>query len=309
MKLKQIFALSLAVILALSAVFVFAFAKRFKIEDDDQNILIYASSYLVYALGSMIVKDIPGVELHLLLQPQDSGLKNYTLSDWDTALISNCGVLLLNGGGYEGFESSVNTGDTAVMSLMSGLKYSVDDVVIADYTGSESDTLNDPWLFMYTDGAKQIAEAITANMLAIDELYTDLYYKNLAAAEEKLNETASEIAQMRIDAAIPAAAAHEAFYYTAMETGLDCRLILRRLPAQEHSEDEMHEMLCALKDAGITVLLIEEQAPAGFVSYMEDGGITVIKLDLYTSHTEKEGSEEYHSVLIENAKRIRENLN
>lgn len=308
MKLKHIFALALAILLTFCAVFVFAFAGRFRIEDTDQNILIYTASYPVYALGSMIVKDIPGVELHILLEPQESGLTDYTLSDWDKALISNCDALMLNGGGYEGFENSVNTGDTVVMSLMSGLKYSIDDAAIKDFTGRENAEKTDPWLFMYTDGAKQTAEAITANMLAVDELYTDAYYKNLASAKKAVDEIASEIALLRSDEPIPVAAAHEAFFYTALEMGLDCRLVFRRLPAQEHNYDDMQEMLNALKDADISVLLIEEQAPEELTSCMENSGITVIKLDPLTSHTEKEGTEAYRSVLIENAKRIREKL-
>ena len=306
MKLKHVFAITLALIIGLSALFTFAFAGKFALGNTEQDFLIYASSYPMYALSSLVLKDIPGMELHSFLQPQDAGLSAYTLSDWDTALIDNCDVLILNGGGYEGFERLLSAGDTIMVSAVSGLKYSVEDAWIIDFTGSEQDTFENPWLFMYTDGAMELTEAITANMLAVDEMYTEKYYENLGSARAYFENLAYELQALAPENRVRVAAGHEAFYYTANELGLECPVIFDRLPAQEHSDEEMSRMLKSLTDSGIDILLIESQAGEELIAYFEDNGITVIPLDLMTSYTEKDGADVFGRVLLNNAKLIRE---
>lgn len=308
MKLKHIFALILAVLIGVSTLLTFAFSDRFMLSNPEETFLFYASSYPVYALGSMILKDIPGMELRMLLQPQDAGLSSYTLSDWDIALIDGCDVLMLNGGGYEGFEASVNSGDKIVISTVSGLKYSMDDVKVLTAEGEETDAKDNPWLFLCTDGAVQMAEAITANMLAVDEAYTQEYYRNLGSAREHLDKIDKEIRESALDGTIKVAAGHKALYYTAKETGLFCNLVIDRLPAQDMTDEALSAILALLQENGISVILLESQAPNEISAYFEENGIKVIKLDIMTSLTEKDGIEAYGETLIKNARLIREKL-
>lgn len=308
MKLKHIFALILAVLIGVSALFTFAFSDRYALSNPEETFLVYASAYPVYALASMILKDIPGMELRMLLQPQDVGLSSYALSDWDIALIDGCDVLMLNGGGYEGFEASVNSGDKIVISTVSGLKYSMDDVKVLTADGEETDAKDNPWLFLCVDGAVQMAEAITANMLAVDEAYTQEYYRNLGSAREYLDKIDKEIRATALDGTIKVAAGHKALYYTAKETGVQCDLVIDRLPAQEMNDEALSAILALLQENGIGVILLESQAPNEISAYFEENGIKVIKLDIMTSLTEKDGIEAYGETLIKNARILREKL-
>lgn len=308
MKLKHVFTLVLALVICVSALFTFVVANKFALPNPEETFLVYASSYPVYALGSMILKDIPGMELRMFLQPQDTGLSAYMLSDWDLALIGGCDVLMLNGGGYEGFEASVSSGDKIVISTVSGLKYSMDDVKLVSSEGEEVNTLENPWMFMSTEGAVQMAEAITANLLAIDEAYTQEYYRNLASAREYLDRLAEKIREQAIDGTIKVAAGHKALYYTAKEMGLFCELVIDRLSAQEHSEQELSTMLALMRENEIDVILMESQVPRQTEAYFEANGIKVIKLDIMTSLTEKDGTEAYGDTLVKNAELIREKI-
>ena len=302
MRFKHIFALALALILVVSAVFVFLFSDEIAVKKTKDEFVIWADSYPLYALAGRIVKDVPGMSIIYSLQPQDEGLEQYTLSDWDKAIISECDVIMLNGGGYESFESDVASGEKPVITAVSGLKYTVDDINVYGNGGGEP--ITDPDLYLGIDGARQMLEAITANMLALDEVYTARYYTNLSEAEAYLYTIEEQINACKIDTPVPAAAAHKALYYTAEECGLDCKYIIDREPASCPGDNELNEILADLTEAGISVLLTEKQAPYEFTAFFEQNGITVISVNLMTSLTAQDGIEAYGNTLVENAKTI-----
>ena len=68
------------------------------------EISIYASFYPLYALTELIVRDVPGIQAHCLVQPQDGCLRSYALSDWDLyLLVSAPDVVVIGGRGLESY--------------------------------------------------------------------------------------------------------------------------------------------------------------------------------------------------------------
>lgn len=302
MRFKHFFAIAAAVFLLSAAVFTFLFSDHFRVSEKQDSFTIYTGSYPMYALGSRIVKDIPGMELLFAFQPQDQGQEEYALSDWDRAYMESCDVILLTSGGFESYETEISGGSTAVISTVNGLKYSIDGVDV--YGKDRGEALQNPWLFLGVDGAKQICEAITANMLALDEVYTSNYYQNLSEALLYLDELSSKIDSYKLNENIKVAAAHKAFYYTCEDLNLDCTYIIERLPASEIGDNELNEILNDLRERSIGVLLVEKQAPAALTAFFEQNGITVIRLNLMTDLTANDGIESFGKVLTENAKEI-----
>ncbi len=302
MRFKHIFALALALILVVSAAFVFLFSDKCAVTKTKDEFVIWADSYPLFALASRIVKDVPGMSIIYPLQPQDEGMEQYTLSDWDKAIIAGCDVIMLNGGGYESFEADVVCGDKPVITAVSGLKYTVEGLNIYGNGGGEP--ITDPYLYLSIDGARQMLEAITANMLALDEVYTARYYTNLSEANAYLDTIEEQINAYKIDTPVPAAVAHKSLFYSAEECGLDCTYIIDREPASCPGDNELNEILADLTEAGVSVILAEKQAPYEFTAFFEQNGITVISVDLMTSLTAQDGIDAFGNTLADNAKQV-----
>ena len=62
--------------------------KRHALNANRDAYIVYASSYPVYAVGSMIIDHVPGMQLKLLTQPQLVGYTAYTLSAFDKRALS-----------------------------------------------------------------------------------------------------------------------------------------------------------------------------------------------------------------------------
>jgi len=77
-----------------------------KESDVPEDFGIYASFLPVYMLLDLIIdEDIPGMNLHLLIQPQDGCMRSYALSDWDQYVLMNADAVILIGNGFESFDA------------------------------------------------------------------------------------------------------------------------------------------------------------------------------------------------------------
>ena len=85
---------------------------------------ISATFYPIYALALNIVKDVPGLSLTCLVQPQDGCMRDYELSDWDFSVLAGQDLVLLGGRGLEMFEGALHYlhGEPILISCMEGLR-------------------------------------------------------------------------------------------------------------------------------------------------------------------------------------------
>lgn len=133
------------------------------------------------------------MRLHQQVQPQDGCLRNYTLSDWDLYTASNADALILAGSGLESFAdtvSSLGENGPAVARVLGSLVLRTEEWGSAHFSGVN------PWLFLSVEGARQISEAIAANMLELDPACENLYLANLHVADERLSALKTEMADI-----------------------------------------------------------------------------------------------------------------
>ena len=163
-------------------------------EDDiPENFNIYASFLPAYMLSDMIIDDIPGMNLHLLIQPQDGCMRNYVLSDWDQYVLMNADAAILIGNGFESFESAVmNMGENGPGVISASSSLVLDSSGKGDTDESHLNGAN-PWLFLSADGGLSLIEAIAANMIALDPDYEAKYIENLNDAFSRFEELQKEI--------------------------------------------------------------------------------------------------------------------
>ena len=284
---RHIFASMLCI--ALAAVLVFAcVCGRYRLTDREEY-RIYTSCYPVYALSALILKDIPGMNLYMLTQPTDEYPNEYSLSDWDEALLATADAAIFMGGGFETYASYYSSDSTIIINLLGGLVLK-DNSEFAEVLDFSEDTLNNPWLFMSTEGAMDITEAITANMTTIDEAYTAQYIRNMNEAYELL-----AAMQQQFDSDVPVALAHEGFAYLADELGLNTVLIIKGSTGYDTEVAE------ALDSSGAELVLADRQT----YRYYEELGFDTVCLDLMMAHGAGEGADGYFEAMQHNIELIK----
>lgn len=283
------------------------FLKRHRLENPKQEeYYLYASCYPVYAAGTMIMKNVPGMHWNLLTQPQENAYKQYTISDWEQSILSKADGIVMFGDGFESFAAMYSASDIAAVNLYGGIKLkSLNDYIILDLT-EDSDTVI-PWSYLSLEGFREVCSAFCANMLALDEMYTDLYYKNLDEAYQRIDDEQSKDAELLL-ANIKVAVLHEALVYPAEELGAGDVIIVRRDVLQELSRDEINECTQFLMDNGAELVLVEKHAPVDLIHSLIGNGFKIAVLDLMLDRNAMDGTEGYFQTIIDNREAIKSAL-
>lgn len=276
-------------------------------KDIPENYNIYASFLPSYMLSDLVIgENVPGMKLHLLIQPQDGCMRSYNLSDWDAYMAMNADAVILIGNGFETFESALmglGENGPSVISASSSL--------VLDSTGyseNEESHLNgaNPWLFLSVSGAYDLTEAIAANMIALDPDYEEIYIKNLNEAYERFEKLKNEIALLRekTDSEMPVALAHEGLGYIANDFGLNVVAQIDRESGAYPEDGELKDMLRMLSESGAQAVLIEKQAPNALLRAFEEAGYIVVLIDTLSAGTGQMGGEAYFERMLENARAV-----
>lgn len=282
--------------------------------DIPDDFTVYASFYPIYALSALIIKDIPGMTLNQLAQPQDGCLRSYVISDWDLALASNADALILGGRGLESFEAGIKVlfGERpAVVSAMDALELASGGADYAVYGAAESHFAGgNPWLFLSVRGAMDICESIAANMIILDAPYAQAYRDNLSAALIRLEALTFDMCECieHEYSYTPVALMHEGLSYLAAELGLNVVCLIERESGVEPTAQELEAMLTELSDMGAKVLLIEKQAPPMLTRALENAGFVICAIDTLSTGRADMGADGYFSAMLQNAENLQKAL-
>ena len=278
------------------------------INEDDipENFSIYASFLPVYMLSDMIIDDVPGMNLHLLIQPQDGCMRNYALSDWDQYVLMNADAAVLIGNGFESFEDVVmRMGENGPSVISASSSLHLDSSGAGDTDESHLNGAN-PWLFLSADGGLNLVEAIAANMIALDPDYEDKYIRNLNQAYGSFENLKKEIETIKgnIDSEKRVALAHEGLIYTANDFALNVVLRIDRESGEYPDAAFLEDMLKKLEAAKADAVLLEKQAPDALTGALKDAGYAVVKIDTLSAGTPQNGAQAYFERMTENARAI-----
>lgn len=279
------------------------------IEEND-TIELYASFYPIYALLDRLIEDVPDMQLHCLVQPQDGCLRSYEISDWDLRLLdSSADAIIIGGRGLESFESILfgwgNNGP-AVSAVLYNLElYNQENENQNDEEASHLVGAN-PHLYMSVDGAKSMIESMEASLIALDPQYVHIYSENVLEALDSLDKLKSDMLEMAGDiSGSKVILMNEALVYVARDYGLDIDMCYDRESGVALYDSELSQCLAKLEKSSAQVVLIERQAPDGFVTALENAGYTVAQIDILSDHTASDGFGGYLQAQKENAAAIR----
>ena len=228
-------------------------------DEADDMLTVVTSFYPMYIATLNIVDGVNGVRLENLSEPQTGCLHDFQLTPEDMKLLSTADVFVINGGGIESFMS-----DVAKAYPKLDVVEACEDVVLLSEDESDSDHDHDhgdenAHAWMSVPRYRTMVQTIASRLAEKDAKHADEYYANakaydakLAVLEEKINSIKSLTNGQNI------IIFHEAYAYVADDFSMNACYLLDLDEERSVSAGEIKQVIGAIKDDGVSVILAEE---------------------------------------------------
>lgn len=260
-------------------------------DEADDMLTVVTSFYPMYIAALNIVDGVDGVRLENLSEPQTGCLHDFQLTPEDMKLLSTADVFVINGGGIESFMSDVAKAypkldvveaceDVALLSeddadTESDSDHDHDHDADAESESdhdhdhdadAESDSDHDhdhgdenAHAWMSVPRYRTMVKTIASHLAQKDEAHAKEYYANaekydakLAVLEEKIDSLKSFTGGQNI------IIFHEAYEYVADDFSMNACYLLDLDEERSVSAGEVKQVIGAIKDDGVSVILAEE---------------------------------------------------
>lgn len=256
-------------------------------DEADDMLTVVTSFYPMYIAALNIVDGVEGVRLENLSEPQTGCLHDFQLTPEDMKLLSTADVFVINGGGIESFMSDVAKAypKLDVVEACEDVALLSEDDADSDHdhdhdadTESDSDHDHDHEADAESDSAhdhdhgdenahawmsvpryRTMVQTIASRLAEKDAKHADEYYANakaydakLAVLEEKINSLKSLTNGQNI------IILHEAYAYVADDFSMNACYLLDLDEERSVSAGEIKQVIGAIKDDGVSVILAEE---------------------------------------------------
>ena len=256
-------------------------------DEADDMLTVVTSFYPMYIATLNIVDGVNGVRLENLSEPQTGCLHDFQLTPEDMKLLSTADVFVINGGGIESCFCGVGKAVAQRGGVVGGedLARVSEDDADSDHdhdhdadTESDSDHDHDHEADAESDSAhdhdhgdenahawmsvpryRTMVQTIASRLAEKDAKHADEYYANakaydakLAVLEEKINSLKSLTNGQNI------IIFHEAYAYVADDFSMNACYLLDLDEERSVSAGEIKQVIGAIKDDGVSVILAEE---------------------------------------------------
>ena len=264
--------------------------------------LIVTSFYPLYVFTINITREVPGVRVVNMTEPQTGCLHDYQLVPADLKTLEKADIFVINGAGMESFLDKV-TSQLPKLTLIEGSK---DIPLLTDERGEEN-----PHVWVGISGAIQEVKNITDGLIAADPTNEALYKRNceeyvskLEALKTKMKDALKDVKTRDI------VTFHEAFPYFAQEFDLNIISVVEREPGSEPSSGELKETIEAISQSGTRVLFAEPQySPKSAQTIAEQTGAKVYTLDPVVTGPKDASPDSYEKTMEKNLEVLIEALN
>lgn len=256
-------------------------------DEADDMLTVVTSFYPMYIVALNIVDGVEGVRLENLSEPQTGCLHDFQLTPEDMKLLSTADVFVINGGGIESFMSDVAKAypKLDVVEACEDVVLLSEDDADSDHdhdhdadaesdsdhdhdheADAESDSAHDhdhgdenAHAWMSVPRYRTMVQTIASRLAEKDAKHADEYYANakaydakLAVLEEKINSLKSLTNGQNI------IIFHEAYAYVADDFSMNACYLLDLDEERSVSAGEIKQVIGAIKDDGVSVILAEE---------------------------------------------------
>ena len=257
-------------------------------DEADDMLTVVTSFYPMYIAALNIVDGVEGVRLENLSEPQTGCLHDFQLTPEDMKLLSTADVFVINGGGIESLVCDVVEACEDVVLLSEDdadsdhdHDHDADAESDSDHDHDhEADTESDSdheadiesdsthehdhgdenaHAWMSVPRYRTMVQTIASRLAEKDAKHADEYYANakaydaqLAVLEEKINSIKSLTNGQNI------IIFHEAYAYVADDFSMNACYLLDLDEERSVSAGEIKQVIGAIKDDGVSVILAEE---------------------------------------------------
>lgn len=268
-------------------------------QGDGARVRIVTSFYPVYLTVINMTKDVPGVEVVNMTQPQTGCLHDYQLKPQDVEMLDRADLFVINGAGMETFMAKLlaQRGDLKVLDASAGvsLLYGGDGAANAHY-----------WLDL--DGVLRQAQNVSNELKKIDAAHAAQYAENYVEFSHRLEALAGT---MRTDLESlkgkEIVTFHEAFPYFAKMFGLKIAAVIERDPGVAPTPSELEKIIATVKELGVKALFAEPQyAPKAAEVIAQETGARVYSLDpIVTGVANLDAMDDYFRKMEQNFKTLK----
>lgn len=248
-------------------------------DEADDILTVVTSFYPMYIAALNIVDGVEGVRLENLSEPQTGCLHDFQLTPEDMKLLSTADIFVINGGGIESFMSDVAKAypKLDVVEACEDVALLSEDDADSDHdhdheadaesdSDHEADSAHDhdhgdenAHAWMSVPRYRTMVQTIASRLAEKDAEHADEYYANakaydakLAVLEEKINSIKSLTNGQNI------IIFHEAYAYVADDFSMNACYLLDLDEERSVSAGEIKQVIGAIKDDGVSVILAEE---------------------------------------------------
>lgn len=256
-------------------------------DEADDMLTVVTSFYPMYIATLNIVDGVKGVRLENLSEPQTGCLHDFQLTPEDIKLLSTADVFVINGGGIESFMSDVAKAypKLDVVEACEDVALLSDDESDSDHdhdhdadAESYSDHDHDHEADTETDSAhdhdhgdenahawmsvpryRTMVKTIASHLAQKDEAHAEEYYANAEKYDAKLAKLEKEQDSLKsLTDGQNIVIFHEAYAYVADDFSMNVCYLLDLDEERSVSAGEIKQVISAIKDDGVSVILAEE---------------------------------------------------
>ena len=256
-------------------------------DEADDMLTVVTSFYPMYIATLNIVDGVKGVRLENLSEPQTGCLHDFQLTPEDMKLLSTADVFVINGGGIESFMSDVAKAypkldvveaceDVALLSdEESDSDHDHDHDADAESDSDhdhehEADTESDSahnhdhgdenaHAWMSVPRYRTMVKTIASHLAQKDEAHAEEYYANAEKYDAKLAKLEKEQDSLKsLTDGQNIVIFHEAYAYVADDFSMNACYLLDLDEERSVSAGEIKQVISAIKDDGVSVILAEE---------------------------------------------------
>ncbi|MCX8128770.1 MAG: metal ABC transporter substrate-binding protein [Clostridia bacterium] len=277
------------------------------------KLTIVTSFYPVYVHTINVVKDIPGIKVVNLTEPQKGCLHDYSLTTDNMKTLNDAQIFVINGAGIEAFMDKVTKQlpDLKVIEASEGIelleeKHNHEDTEKAEEHIEEVN----PHVWVSISKAIQQVQNIGRKLAEYDpdnesgyKANTEAYVKRLEEQKEKMHKALKDLKNRRI------VTFHEAFTYFAKEFVLDIAAVIEREPGSDPSAQELKDTIETVRKNNIKALFAEPQYSSGAAETISrETGAKVFTLDPAVTGEANGDTDAYIKIMDKNLDVLREAL-
>ena len=256
-------------------------------DEADDMLTVVTSFYPMYIATLNIVDGVKGVRLENLSEPQTGCLHDFQLTPEAMKLLSTADVFVINGGGIESFMSDVAKAypKLDVVEACEDVALLSDDESDSDHdhdhdadaepysdhdhdheADTESDSAHDhdhgdenAHAWMSVPRYRTMVKTIASHLAQKDEAHAEEYYANAEKYDAKLAKLEKEQDSLKsLTDGQNIVIFHEAYAYVADDFSMNACYLLDLDEERSVSAGEIKQVISAIKDDGVSVILAEE---------------------------------------------------